>query len=194
MTDEQSEPTIANSPPTRRGGFVKGISGNPSGRPKLKGEEREAMELARKYGKRAIRRLAQLMRSKNERVAVAAAQALLDRGFGKPAQAITGAGGAPLIPSSILMGAGPIADAMTAGAAYAAILGDMTADLSLIEFAQPAPAQALTIDTPIVEPKVIEPAEDSPEPIEPPRDAPVESTDTTFQESIARLQRALRKC
>jgi hypothetical protein len=203
MTDKQSEPTIANSPPTRRGGFVKGISGNPSGRPKLKGEEREAMELARKYGKRAIRRLAQLMRSKNERVAVAAAQALLDRGFGKPAQAITGAGGAPLIPTSILMGAGPIADAMTAAAAYAAILSDPSIDLSLIEFAQPATAPALIFDTPIAEVEVIEPMAGATAPVETPTvepeptalpSAPVELRETTYRENLARLRGLTRKC
>lgn len=67
--------------------FVKGQSGNPGGRPKETGEIRE---LARKHGPEAIRTLALHMAGDDPRVAVAAAQALLDRGFGKPAQAIVG--------------------------------------------------------------------------------------------------------
>jgi hypothetical protein len=196
----------ANTPPSRGSRWPKGFSGNPAGRPKLKGEEREVMELARKYGKRAVRRLAKLMRSNNERVAVAAAQALLDRGFGKPAQAITGAGGSPLIPPHLLglMGA-PIADAMSAAAAYAAILGDATIDLSLIEFAAPAPTQALIIDNPIVDAEVIEstaaPAidattEDHPaQPMALPSVAPAELPDANRDRaSLARLRGVLRKC
>lgn len=69
--------------------FVKGQSGNPGGRPK---EDNEAKALARKHGKHAIRRLVTLIDAQDERVAVAAAQAILDRGYGKPAQAIEHSG------------------------------------------------------------------------------------------------------
>jgi hypothetical protein len=67
--------------------FVKGKSGNPGGRPR---ENSEIKELARKHGPAAIKRLVELMKGSDPRVAVAAAQALLDRGYGKPAQAIVG--------------------------------------------------------------------------------------------------------
>jgi hypothetical protein len=101
------------------------------------------MELARKYGKRAVRRLAQLMRSKNERVAVAvaAAQALLDRGFGKPAQAVTGANGAPLFPPLVLSGE-PISDAIHASMVYEQLTRNPSMDMAAIAF-EPATASAL---------------------------------------------------
>lgn len=67
------------------GTFQKGQSGNPKGRPKVDFEVREA---ARLYGQEAIDKLAQLMRGEDPRVAASAAQALLDRGFGKPMQAV----------------------------------------------------------------------------------------------------------
>ena len=202
-TPKASEPTPAITPPSRGSRWPKGFSGNPTGRPKLKGEAREAMELAQKYGKKAVRRLAQLMRSTNERVAVSAATALLDRGFGRPAQQITGANGAPLIPAS-LMGAGPISDALSAAAAYAAILGDATIDLSQITFAQPAPSAALIFDdasvvaeiepvtpAPVVD-VVIEPAQPIPPP---PTESPAEAAAAAKRdrESMAIL-RGIRRC
>lgn len=67
--------------------FEKGKSGNPGGRPK---ENAEVKELARTHGPRAIERLAEIMNSSDERAAAAASNALLDRGYGKPAQAIVG--------------------------------------------------------------------------------------------------------
>jgi hypothetical protein len=169
------------------------------------------MELARTYGKKAVRRLAQLMRSKNERVAVSAATALLDRGFGRPAQQITGANGAPLIPTSIFMGGGPIADAMTAAAAYAAIIRDPTIDLTQLAFAPPAPAQALILgnaDGRLVADQIIEPVTPAPmvEAVEdhwPPM--PPEPTAEEAQaeyiagkkrdlENLARMRSVLQKC
>ena len=64
------------------GRFSKGKSGNPGGRPR---NEKKVAELARSYTREAIETLAELMRSGNdERVRGTAAQALLDRGWGKP--------------------------------------------------------------------------------------------------------------
>ena len=64
------------------GRFAKGQSGNPGGRPR---DEQKVAELARSYTREAIETLAELMRSGNEeRVRGMAAQALLDRGWGKP--------------------------------------------------------------------------------------------------------------
>jgi len=69
--------------------FKKGQSGNPGGRPK---EVAEVRELAKEHGPAAIERLAELMGSDNERTAVAACEAILNRGYGRPAQSVTLAG------------------------------------------------------------------------------------------------------
>jgi hypothetical protein len=64
------------------GQFAPGISGNPGGRPK---DEARVAELARSYTIEAIDTLVELMRyGKDDRVRGTAAQALLDRGWGKP--------------------------------------------------------------------------------------------------------------
>jgi hypothetical protein len=74
--------------------FEKGKSGNPGGRPKDVGE---VTALARKHTREAIERLAQIMRSDNERAAAAACEALLNRGWGKPAQPLTGSDGGEIV-------------------------------------------------------------------------------------------------
>lgn len=65
--------------------FKKGASGNPGGRPK---EAPEVKALAREHGSEAITKLASWMRSSDPRASVAAAQALLDRGYGRPTQSL----------------------------------------------------------------------------------------------------------
>ena len=63
------------------GQFAKGHSGNAGGRPR---DEHKVAELARSYTTEAIQTLVALMRTaKDERVRGTAAQALLDRGWGK---------------------------------------------------------------------------------------------------------------
>ncbi len=62
-----------------------GQSGNPGG---FNGEHGEALRLARKASPGAVRRLIELMRSSDERVAVVACNSLLDRALGKPKEAI----------------------------------------------------------------------------------------------------------
>lgn len=65
--------------------FVKGQSGNPGGRPK---EDLEVRRLARAQTKAAIKRLVYWMKSENPKASVTACMALLDRGYGKPAQSV----------------------------------------------------------------------------------------------------------
>lgn len=66
---------------TKTGRFIPGQSGNPGGRPK---DEHRVAELARSYTLEAINTLVELMRDgKDERLRGTAAQALLDRGWGK---------------------------------------------------------------------------------------------------------------
>jgi Family of unknown function (DUF5681) len=71
--------------------FIKGISGNPKGRPKASGlafpadQMREAVKAARIASPEAVSRLIALMRSaEKQEVQLAAANAILDRGLGKP--------------------------------------------------------------------------------------------------------------
>jgi hypothetical protein len=66
--------------------FQPGQSGNPGGRPKT---DPEVKALARAYTEEAIDRLAYWMKSDDQRASVAAANALLDRAWGKAARAAT---------------------------------------------------------------------------------------------------------
>ena len=73
--------------------FKRGQSGNPGGRPKAIAELRD---LAREHSPEAIETLVKAMRAATDaRVRVAAAVALLDRAWGKPALEVTGSDGAP---------------------------------------------------------------------------------------------------
>jgi hypothetical protein len=65
----------------RNGQFSPGTSGNPGRRPSGTGDMRAA---AQAYAGEALRTLAELLQSENQRLRVQAATALLDRGFGKP--------------------------------------------------------------------------------------------------------------
>lgn len=69
--------------------FQKGQSGNPGGKPKeLKGVQ----ELARSHAPEAIRTLAGIMKNSKAGPAARAmaSNSLLDRGYGRPAQFVTG--------------------------------------------------------------------------------------------------------
>jgi hypothetical protein len=71
---------------TGKGGFTPGDSGNPGGRPKAASVI--AIE-ARKHGLAMVAVLNSIARKgKSEQARIAAATALLDRGYGKPAQSV----------------------------------------------------------------------------------------------------------
>lgn len=63
--------------------FVKGQSGNPAGRRK---EDYNLKMMARAHTESALKTLVEALTAENDRTRVAAAEALLDRGWGKPAQ------------------------------------------------------------------------------------------------------------
>jgi len=72
----------------RNGRWQSGQSGNPKGRPSIKGE---VETLARSYTGEALETLADLMRNgASDNTRLAAANALLNRGWGLPRQAIDG--------------------------------------------------------------------------------------------------------
>ena len=87
MSSENRNNTNGEQPENREasGRFAPGASGNPGGRPK---DEHGIAELARSHAPEAMERLVAVMRSKDERVSLQAAMAVLDRGFGRPKQAI----------------------------------------------------------------------------------------------------------
>lgn len=82
---------------TGKGGYSKGKSGNPRGRPKV---VKEVRDLAKSHTAEAVEVLVEIMNSTGARESarVSAANAILDRGWGRPAQELelVGKNGAPL--------------------------------------------------------------------------------------------------
>ncbi len=125
-------------PRAANGKFLKGVSGNPSGRP---AKAHEVRDLANEYSREAILKTVHIMRtSKDHSTVLAAARTILDRAVGKPMQPISSAGGAGLVNITMNNG-GAIITAEDASAAYAAICGDLNADISGLTFAAPTPSQ-----------------------------------------------------
>lgn len=71
------------------GRFVKGISGNPNGRPTIPKEIRELLDL---HTVDAVKALIACLHHEDSQVVIKAATAILDRRFGKPAQSIAVSG------------------------------------------------------------------------------------------------------
>ena len=65
--------------------FQKGVSGNPGGRPKIRVDMRERVRV---HAGAAIDTLLAVMHDDKAPSAVSAAIAILDRGYGRPAQAV----------------------------------------------------------------------------------------------------------
>lgn len=82
-------------------GFRPGQSGNPGGRPKGFTELREA---ARTHTKTALETLVAILKTGSDSAKVAAATAILDRGWGKAPQAITGEDGQGPITITLVWG------------------------------------------------------------------------------------------
>jgi len=79
-------------------GFKKGKSGNPGGIPiRSQAALKEVKSLAQQHGEEALQCIINIMRdSKDNRVQVAAAREILDRGYGKSVQPLVGEGGGPI--------------------------------------------------------------------------------------------------
>ena len=95
--------------------WTKGQSGNPGGRPRGEGDIRE---LARKHTSSAVRTLAAIMNdaSAAPSARVGAASALLDRGWGRPAQTINANLDAnkPMVDERLLASMGDLLDKFVA--------------------------------------------------------------------------------
>jgi hypothetical protein len=71
--------------------FPKGVSGNPNGKPKI---YNDMVKLARSHSTEALDKLVEIMRNKRSpKLALKAAELILDRAWGKVPQAIVGEAG-----------------------------------------------------------------------------------------------------
>lgn len=83
----------------RKGGRPKGVKNGSTVR--REAERLSLQAAAQVYTEEALARLAYWMRTENATASVSACHGLLDRGHGKPPQAITDAAGGPLLPAVV---------------------------------------------------------------------------------------------
>ena len=98
MEAEKSGVKVTGKPRGRP--IQKGQVLNPGGRPKKSKEEWDLIEACRKKAPEALEVMARIMKSgENERNQLAAAQAIIERAYGKALQPVeaSGAGGGPLV-------------------------------------------------------------------------------------------------
>jgi hypothetical protein len=109
--------------------WVKGISGNPGGRPKL---EVSIRELAQENTMEALETLVQVMRTGKPGERLVAANAILDRAYGRPTQSVEMSGDRTTLVDLLvsLNKSHPVSDAATGLPAItdAAVGGDSAAD------------------------------------------------------------------
>src|SRR3990167_6931946 len=76
-------------------GWAKGVSGNPGGRPK---QDVRILDFCRAHSVEAANVILEIMRDKDAppTARLAAAHSIIDRVYGKPAQAVTGEDGGPI--------------------------------------------------------------------------------------------------
>ena len=72
---------------TEAGRFVKGFSGNPSGRPSP--QNAEVKEVLKAASVDAAKKLVELLKSKQDKIALQAAQEILNRTEGKPRESVS---------------------------------------------------------------------------------------------------------
>ncbi|WP_082725138.1 DUF5681 domain-containing protein [Burkholderia sp. NRF60-BP8] len=85
--------------PAPKTAFKKGVSGNPGGRPKRTAEELDLIAACKDRTPAALAVIESIMmEGENERNRLAAAQAIIDRGYGKAPEKVehTGKGGGPI--------------------------------------------------------------------------------------------------
>jgi hypothetical protein len=117
-----------------QGRFIKGLSGNPTGRRPV---APDVVELAQQYSPECILTAVRIMRSaKDPRVKLAAAELLLNRAHGRAAQMLTGPNGQPLVNIVIEQGR-TITTAEEAARVYQEIIGRPDLDFSGLKFAAP---------------------------------------------------------
>jgi len=73
--------------------FQKGQTGNAGGRPKLPEDVKHVRELARQYTAEAVQALYEVTVNGSGSARVSAANSILERGWGKPEQPVTGPDG-----------------------------------------------------------------------------------------------------